>query len=322
MNSQNSNFQKKLDLIFSKEDVGGYDELLLKRYLDDDKKNSVVTFVKKDTGEEFFFKAIKPWADPRNLFDFKKGLLVSEVFKQAKVVNVAQTVKNGEHLGVYYLFQQKVADYPGISDDEFSKLDQATGLKIINAYKETNKKLSDFLTLKRESAYSLFPRAQVFEDNFYFLGSMTLFEKDLNDRGIIKGDKAYRLARKFLDQSKDFFEPDTFSLLHGDFAPHNVIVADEIYIIDWERSFVSLNKMVGEYFDLADFYISAFQNKPIQKLIYVESQAFKFCLLYQLLFKMNIIRMFFNTKKNQDKMAWMIRVYSQLKVELRNEYKD
>lgn len=309
-----NNFEKTLEEIFKKEGVVSYDELLLKRYLDDDKKNSVVTFVKKNTGEELFFKAVKPWSEPRIFFDFKKGLLVSDIFKKGKVAHVAQTLKSGRLDGVYFLFQQKAADKSGISDDEFRSLDQESGRKIVNSYKETNQQLSDYLKLNPESAYSLFPRSQVFEDNFYYLGAMTLYERDLNDRGIIKGDKAYRLSRKFLDKSKDFFDIQSFFLLHGDFAPHNVIIADEIYIIDWERSFVSANKMVGQYFDLADFYISAYQNKAIQKLIDSEEQSFKFCLLYQLLFKMNIIRMFFNTTKNQDKVEWMREEYQRLKI--------
>lgn len=291
--------------IFAREGVGEYDRETFARYLNEEKKNSVVSVVERK-GEKVFFKAIKPWADPHNLIDYRKGIVIKKILQAAKVTGFDRVILSGDYKGVFYLFAQSLPIKETLSDEKIASLPPDSAKQIRDLYLANKQKISRYLTENITQAALLYPYSDI-SHSFSFLGLIILFESNLRRVGILQEEKARKLALAFLgERKKEFFAAKKPYLLHGDFAPHNIIVGKEIYFVDWDRAFLIFNSLIGESFDLASLYVAAYQNPGWQEVFYNESTSFKLCLLFHLLSKMNNIITFSERSKNEAFFNWCL----------------
>lgn len=299
-------FKSKIQNIFKKEGIVEFDEKLLEERLVDDRKSSVVSIVKLMDGRTVFFKAIKPWSDAHKIIDNQKGIVISEIMKKVGASGYPEIISSGEYEGVYYIIEEVLKIVDTLSDEKIKLLSAVDAQNIVNLYQSNRKKLSNFLTKNPIEAKSLFPYGTI-APSFGFLGMILLFEARLRPDFIgAPARQGEGLVKEILDKHKsEFFDSSRLFLLHGDFAPHNIILGESIYFVDWERGFAIFNPFVGESYDLANLYIAAFQNPQAQKIIYQNSLSFKLCLMFHLLSKMNNIVMFGDPEKHQAELEWM-----------------
>lgn len=296
---------KIIKKIFKKEEITAFDQKILEERLNDDRKNSVVSVVTSSTHGRVFFKAIKPWADTHKIIDYQKGMVVYEIMKKAGVSGYPQIISFGEYEGVYYLLQDVLQIENTLSDEKIRDISASDAERILELYQSNQKKLSSFLTQNPIEAKSLFPYDRI-APSFGFLGMIELFERQ---HGL--GAKGETLVRQILDKHKgEYFNSSRLFLLHGDFAPHNIIFGDSIYFVDWERGFVTFNPLIGQSYDLANLYIACYKNPQAQKVLYQNSLSFKLCLMFHLLSKLNNITMFGDVDKNREEIDWMKKEYN------------
>lgn len=293
-----------IEYILRQNKVVDWDKATIQTYIENTKKNSVVTIATTSDGKKLFFKAIKPTANPRHLLDYQKGIVLSEVLKKAGVTSFPSILTHGRHEGIFYLFATVVPIENTLSDEKLIPLSSADAGRIIQLHSENQIKIQNYLSNDITEATFLYPYSTI-SQNFSFLGLIDIFERLLVDAGVIEGKAGYLFAKEILEEKRDvFFTSGKPYLLHGDFAPHNIIFGDEIYFVDWERAFVTFNPFIGESFDLADLYAASYLNEKWQKELHQDTDSFKLCLIFHLLSKMNNILMFGERGKMEVFFEW------------------
>jgi len=186
------------------------------------------------------------------------------------------------------------------------------GKKIIDTYRSNQKKIRDYLSANPDEATLMYPHSLI-SQSFSYLAMILLFEESLNVRGLITTKKATQFVMQIInDKNHAFFSSKEISLVHGDFAPHNIIYDRDVYIIDWEKAFSTFNSIIADEFDVVTFYISAFKNKPLQQLIVSDSLSFKLNLIFQILSKVNNMIVFETRSDEKDLFDWCIEEYGKL----------
>jgi hypothetical protein len=298
-------FLLSLKEIFKSEGVKNFDKTILSNYLDQEKKNSVVSIVEREGGK-LFFKAIKPWANIRNAVDFKKGISVKKILDKSGVTGFDRVVKSGELKGILYLFSEVLPIKKTLSREKIITLSSSYAKKILELYLDNQKKTSRYLAEDINEVSYLWPYSNI-SHNFSFLGLIVLFEGNLVRAGALDKERMGNFAAGFLRKNKSkFFSSKQPYLLHGDFAPHNIIYSDKVYFIDWDRAFLSFNSFIGESFDLADLYIASYKNPSWRKVLYKDSVSFRLCLIFHLLSKMNNIVTFSKRGEHKEFFNWCV----------------
>lgn len=289
-------FLKDLKPIFDKEDIVWFDEILFHKIFTA-KRNTAGTKVKKKDGREYFFKVLKPWAVTWSFLEYQKGVFVYELLAQAKISAFPHVYTKGHDRGLYYFIEQIIPIEDTLGDKEIMTLTENDGKRLRSKYEETKKQADTYLQSHPEivnDAVALMPNSILSHSNYSqnasFWGQMILFERQLIESGHLKhraiGDKVVGYLNEC---KKDLYASSAMYILHGDFASHNVVYGKEIYFVDWERAILTQIPYVGHYYDLSNMYVYSFGNPAFQKAFWIDTEGFKLCMAYHLLYKASYV---------------------------------
>lgn len=298
-----NNFLANIKKIFENEGIVSYDEALFNKFLENEKKNSVVTIAQLGDGKEVFFKAIKPWAQAQGFLDYEKGLLTYKLLEKSGFTHYPHVVNTDRLEDVNYIITSVVPIADTITDVRLLTLESDYARRILQLYRDSQKQTQIYLENHLSEVAFLLPLSN-FSQQFSFWGQMVLFEENLYRQKHIEkkkiADAVFELIKT--NHKKENNQP---FLLHGDFSPHNIICGREIYFIDWERCLVVFDPLIGQNYDIANLYIYSYQNPDFQNELFEDSQSFRLCLAYHLLYKANYI-LTFNIEKDKPLLAWCV----------------
>ena len=169
MNKQH--FLKTIGEIYKKEQISSYDETLFNRFLNNDKKNSVVTIAIRADGSKVFFKAVKPWAEARGYQDFYKGVSLSRLLSKAGSTASVRYITDGEIAGVPYSLSSVLSINETVTDKRLLKLNEVDATRIAGVYRRERKLIDAFIRDNPRQAALFIPYSN-FSQQFSFWGQI------------------------------------------------------------------------------------------------------------------------------------------------------